>query len=204
MDIQMPVMDGIEATRRILAQTTTEKRPYLIAVTAHALEGDREYYLSLGMNNYLSKTVKLNQLVEALYQSLSPQTQPSAPPQPSPIATISAHPIDLAELASLVGSDTTEFLEMMAPIFLEDTPKLLHTLADAIQNNDSTGMVHAAHTLKGTSASLAMKTLAERSRELEQMAKAADFSAVPRLFQEIQAEYGRIEAALANLVETAV
>ncbi len=66
MDIQMPEMDGDEATHKIRTDIPKEKQPYIIAMTAHALEGDREKYLSLGMNNYVGKPVKIDELVKAL------------------------------------------------------------------------------------------------------------------------------------------
>lgn len=207
MDIQMPVMDGIVATQQILADGAVGKRPYIIAVTAHALEGDREYYLSSGMNEYLSKPVTLNQLVEVLYQSLNQQNSVTENPQPASVAKpaeTSEPPIDLVELSRLVGGEAKQFLEMMTPIFLEDTQKTLHTLAEAIQNSDGKTVQQATHSLKGSSASMAMPTLSQYSRNLEMMAKTGDLSEAPPLFQQIQAEFGRVKNALSELVETAV
>ncbi|RMG94494.1 MAG: response regulator [Chloroflexi bacterium] len=68
MDIQMPVMDGVEATREILRRWPPARRPRIIAMTAHALEGDKERYLAEGMNDYVSKPIQLERLVEALYR----------------------------------------------------------------------------------------------------------------------------------------
>jgi CheY-like chemotaxis protein/HPt (histidine-containing phosphotransfer) domain-containing protein len=210
MDIQMPVMDGVEATQHILANSPPDKRPYIVAVTAHALEGDREYYLTSGMNEYISKPLTLNQLVEALYQAInhSNQTLPQLDPINVPLdkseTTLSDAPIDLTALAYLVGEDTDGFLKTMAPIFLEDTHQVLHSMVSAVQDKDAKKIQQAAHTLKGTSASMAMTKLAQFSRELELMAKAEDLSEAPQKLDQIQAEYHRVEAALATMVKTAV
>lgn len=211
MDIQMPVMDGIEATQEIIAHSPVEKRPYIIAVTAHALEGDREYYLSQNMNAYLSKPVTLNQLVEALYQSIGSKeshlqhaaqkiVSPAASKEPIPTAPTANQPIDFDELARLVGGDTDKFLELMAPIFLEDTQKILRNLEEAIESTNSKGVQQAAHTLKGTSANMGMPQLSAVSREIEMMANGDDLTNISPKFLEIQAEYRRIETALGRFL----
>ena len=208
MDIQMPVMDGIKATEQILASCPADKRPFIIAVTAHALEGDREYYLSVGMNEYISKPITLSQLVEVLYQSIDLKGDKAVDSQQSivpPTLTASAgQPIDLEELANLVGENTKQFLEMMTPVFLEDTNNIMRDLTEAIQTTDGKAIQHAAHSLKGSSASMAMTKLAAYSRDLEMMTKADNLSEVPQKFQQIQVEYGRVEAALAKIVKAAV
>ncbi len=216
MDIQMPVMDGVEATQRILAACSGQERPYIITVTAHALEGDREYYLSVGMNEYVSKPVTMNRLVEVLYQAVNYHNQYLAPSEPDSLfpatdeeaaadPTIGVtNPIDLVELAQLVGENTHEFLQMMSPIFLEDTKNILQKLGVAVQGQDSPEIHHAAHTLKGSSASMGMTTLSQLCRELEMMAKEEKLAkAAPKLAQ-IRVECDRVEAALNKMVETAV
>lgn len=211
MDIQMPIMDGVEATQQILTDSVSGKRPYIIAVTAHALEGDREFYLTSGMNEYISKPITLNQLVEVLYQAInnhvdqdSSSVEPAIFPCSKSEADLADAPIDLEELASLVGDDTDGFLKVMSPIFLEDTQQLMQSLAAAVQHVDSLGIQQAAHTLKGTSASMAMKKLAQFSRELEVMAKANEFSKAAQKLKQIEAEYGRVAATLTEMEESAV
>ena len=212
MDIQMPVMDGMEATQQIRARCSTRQRPYIVAVTAHALEGDREYYLSSGMDAYLSKPITLNQLVETLYQSRGkvttcPSTTSVKPALPgraagSP-ADEPASAIDFTELSRLIEGDPRTFLQSMAPIFLQDTQKVLHSLNQGVHEANIDVIITAAHTLKGTSASMACKTLAQACRELEMKARANDLTAAPQQLQKIMEEYVRVQIALADQVETA-
>jgi signal transduction histidine kinase/DNA-binding response OmpR family regulator/HPt (histidine-containing phosphotransfer) domain-containing protein len=213
MDIQMPVMDGMEATQQIRARCGARQRPYIVAVTAHALEGDREYYLTSGMDAYLSKPITLNQLVETLYQSRDRVTTCSSTTSVKPAipgrsstgqADEPASAIDFAELSRLIEGDPRTFLQSMAPIFLQDTQKVLHSLSQGVQEANIEAIITAAHTLKGTSASMACKTLAQACRELEMKAKANDLTAAPQQLQKIVEEYGRVQIALANQVETAV
>jgi CheY-like chemotaxis protein len=71
MDVQMPEMDGLEATRRLCADVPVEKRPHIIAMTANAMQGDREICLEAGMDDYLSKPIRVEELVHALNQTQS-------------------------------------------------------------------------------------------------------------------------------------
>ncbi len=205
MDIQMPEMDGLTATKHILANCAhDEKRPYIAAVTAHALAGDRESYLAAGMHQYLSKPVTINKLVELLYQGIQFHNNPTAPPSivqvaaPAPDPAKTSEPIDLEELERLVGEDTTEFLEMMTPIFLEDSETLMQSLETAVQTKDAPAIRHAAHTLKGTSASMGMVPLSTLSRELEATAKEEQLEDSPEIFAQIKVEYKRVQVALAE------
>ncbi len=216
MDIQMPVMDGVEATQHILATYSEEERPYIIAVTAHALEGDREYYLSSGMNEYVSKPITMNQLTEVLYQAVKYHDLLSVLPEPANVAKPTqadsplehpqalSNPINMVELVQLVGENTQEFLQTMTPIFLEDTQHILQKLATAVQGEDDQAIRQAAHTLKGSSASMAMTDLSQRCRELEMMAKENKLAEATVKLEQIQAEYQRVETALNRMVETAV
>ncbi len=215
MDVQMPVMDGVEATQQILAACSEEERPFIIALTAHALEGDREYYLSSGMNEYISKPITLNQLVEGLYQavkfrdltevSLEPTSIPKNVEEDRTIkqADTPCPPINLELLAQLVGKNTHEFLQMMTPIFLEDTQHILQNLTTAVQNQDGLEIRQAAHTLKGSSASMGMTTLSQLCRELEMMAKENELTEAMQNLTQIQAEFERVKGTLIEMVETA-
>ncbi|MEJ2749793.1 MAG: response regulator, partial [Anaerolineae bacterium] len=118
MDIQMPEMDGVETTSIIRNQWPPDQQPQIIAMTAHALEGDREHYLAQGMDNYISKPIQIDKVVEMLYecQPIMKDSTPNdtaAPPQNPAL-------IDLETLNSLMGDDALKFLEDILPIFIED------------------------------------------------------------------------------------
>ncbi|MCB0094477.1 MAG: response regulator transcription factor [Caldilineaceae bacterium] len=74
MDIQMPEMDGLEATRQIRYEWPNEEQPYIVAMTANALQGNREEYIKIGMDDYVSKPIKIEELVGALQRCQSPKT----------------------------------------------------------------------------------------------------------------------------------
>jgi CheY-like chemotaxis protein len=76
MDVQMPEMDGLEATRRLCVEFPAPQRPHIIAMTANAMQGDREMCLEAGMDDYLSKPIRVNELVEALNQARAREIQP--------------------------------------------------------------------------------------------------------------------------------
>ena len=90
---------------------------------------------------------------------------------------LSRDPIDLIELKELVGCQTDQFLAMITPIFLEDTQKIMKNLTTAIQRADFWAIKQASHSLKGTSASMAMMQLAIYCREMEMLTKSKDLSA---------------------------
>lgn len=92
----------------------------------------------------------------------------------------------------------------MTPIFLEDTQEILQRLALAVQQADSVAIRHAAHTIKGTSASMALTKLSQLSREMEMAAKEENLANAPHLLEQIQAEFKRAEAALTQMGHTTV
>lgn len=104
----------------------------------------------------------------------------------------------------LIEGDPIAFLQGMTPIFLQDTQKVLHSLSQGVQEANIDVIITAAHTLKGTSASMACKILSQACRELEMKARANDLSTAPQQLQKIMDEYGRVQMALANQEKTAV
>jgi len=147
MDVQMPEMDGLEATAIIRAQEArTGGHLPIIAITAHAMPGDRELCLSAGMDGYLSKPVRMRDLLAEIQRLL-----------PSPSATMNVTPelgatpmpmIDYAQALDRVGGDR-ELLAELAALFLDEYPRLMSEALAGLDNNDLAAASGAAHQLKG-------------------------------------------------------
>lgn len=194
MDVQMPKMDGLAATRQIIA--TSQARPRIIAMTANVMQGDREECLSAGMDDYLSKPIRLNDLANALSKC-----------QVKAILS----PIDpnvIEEFKTMVGDNADVVLVEIVECYLEDAPKHLKTIADAIAQNDTAELRRASHTLKSSSATLGAIALAATCQKLETLSRndnTADGSNPQSSHTEdkltqLQAQYAQVESALRLLV----
>ncbi|MFQ5436988.1 MAG: response regulator, partial [Anaerolineae bacterium] len=218
MDIQMPEMDGVAAAQHIRAHWLPDKQPHIIAMTAHALAGDREYYLANGMDDYVSKPIQIEKLVTALYQvKAQPRPAPQPVPQttpdssinkPHPAPTTANHPvepngvIDMAFLKELLGPGAAEMLTELLPLYLDDGEKLVKKMMKAIDEEDGRTLKQAAHTLKGSSASLGIKKLANLSKQMESADDTEDFAEAVALFTEIEKEFAKVQVMANALAET--
>ncbi len=174
MDCQIPEMDGYEATRRL---RESGLRVPVIALTAHAGEGEREKCLASGMDDYLAKPLRWPQLIATLERFLGTGDSPAPaaeaePPSPEE----SAPPCDLeAALSQLDGDE--ELLSEMIGLFLEDAPRRLDHLRRAWENGDQDGVAEAAHALKGMAGHFGAEALRRQAAELERAARSGQASA---------------------------
>jgi len=191
MDCQMPEMDGFEAARAIRsAEADGGRRVPIIAVTASAMEGDREKCLAAGMDGYLAKPIKPEELETAIQQVLHGGSEPSAVP--------AEPPLDLSATLRAVEGDKALLTEL-ATLFLNDCPQRLDELRQAVASDDAARTERAAHGLKGAVANFGAEAAYALAAELEAMGRRGDLagarSVLPRLDQEVGRLIARLVAA---------
>ncbi|MGB8644480.1 MAG: response regulator [Anaerolineae bacterium] len=213
MDVQMPELDGLEATRQMRSELAPERQPYIIAMTANALQGDREVCLAAGMNDYVSKPIAMEELIRALNGARAPHIKPAAPvvpanPAPPPAApgdnAPETGPIDfkaLDRLKATLGKRSAELLPSLIGRYLKDAPASLAQARLAIEKGDSKTLRMVAHTYKSNSASLGALTLARLCQELENLARGETMEGAADLVTRVEAETARVAAALSTIRE---
>jgi len=192
MDVQMPEMDGLSATGAIreLEASTGGHLP-IVGVTAHAMKGDRQRCLEAGMDGYLAKPVRPETLFAAIDDALEGRAVPvtaTAPPAPPVV-------LDEAALVALVGGDRSLLLQL-AQLFAQDAPRRLVEMRRALDAADFNALVRAAHSLKGSAASVCGRSTAAGAQALESAARAADREAARSACEGLSIEVERLQAAL--------
>jgi CheY-like chemotaxis protein len=210
MDVQMPEMDGYEATAVIRVWEKTHHRAPIpiIALTANALEGYRETCLEAGMNDYLSKPFEQEQLLQILTRWLPKQTQRSTDSASldhgQSQTQIALNPDSLDKIRALQRPRTPSLLKKVVDLYLEKAPGQIHMLHDAFDKNDSHCLCHAAHSLKSSSANLGAHGLAALCQDLEECGYQQQLDGVHELLSQVDAEFTRVRQALqAELAQVA-
>jgi CheY-like chemotaxis protein len=193
MDVEMPDVDGLEATRRIHARNQNGPPPRIIAVTANAMQGDRDACLAAGMDDYLSKPIRLEELDAAL-RCCEPRgaVMQAAAPQTTDV-------LDGGALKQLRAMGGPEFLAELAATFLAEAPTLIATLRGARVAGDVQELRRGAHTLKANARTFGAGELAGACQRLETLAAAGVLNGAAELVERIAAEYGRAAAALETI-----
>lgn len=195
LDVRMPELDGLETARRIRRQEG--EQPWLIAMTANALQGDRERCLEAGMDDYVSKPVQVRDLRKALLRSRRHElTEPSGP-APLPAASDEALEIDpqtLAELRMLDETGATGFVAELIATFLADADQRLGALRTAAESGEHENVGALAHALKSASRSVGARKLAHVLAELEASARRGEGTL--GLVGEVEAAYASVRPGL--------
>lgn len=199
MDVQMPEMDGLEATARIHQELTANQRPRIIALTASAMQGDQEECLAAGMDDYISKPIRIEELVRALYKCQSLQTNVESSQLIAPLPKVDSSVINeeaLEEIKYMAGEDAGEFLVEMIDCYLGESPGLIAAIEKAISEDNASALRNSAHSFKSNSATLGAINLTQLCKELELMGKAGTTIGSSEKLIRLKAEYEKAKAAL--------
>jgi PAS domain S-box-containing protein len=196
MDVRMPEMDGIEATRRIRAQDGV-RQPQIVAMTASAFAEDRDECLAAGMNDYVAKPVRREDLVSALERCAAVTAQAGTPEPALPAAL--THVVDPTVLASLLrslGSRASAAEVRLIDTYLRELPKLVGQLRQGAEGDDTELFHRAAHTLKSSSANMGALGLSALSAELEDRSRDGVPTDAAQRVSEIAAVAEAVDSAL--------
>jgi CheY-like chemotaxis protein/HPt (histidine-containing phosphotransfer) domain-containing protein len=203
MDVQMPEMDGYDATAAIReAEKQTGSRVPIIAMSAHAMKGDRERCMAAGMDGYVTKPIRAAELYEAILAlARSPDAANvlgSSLGHPS-VGSGGAEepPADLSSLLETVGGDAELVSELVA-LFVEDAPGQIKDIRGAILRGDSRTLNEAAHKLKGSVANFGAEKAKDLAFTLEKMGREAELSAAAGTFDSLDVEIRRLLAFLSE------
>jgi|SRR5579863_2125349 len=226
MDLQMPEMDGFEATRAIRQKELGGGGHLpIIAMTAHAMKGDREQCLAAGMDDYLSKPIEKEKLYQTvaecasrLSRAPSPEPAPEPPPRPAlrgphvappmagaaeatpaeVVADIFAEVFDRAAALEHLDGDA-ELLAEGAGMFLEDCPAMMSAVQQAVNERDAPALMRAAHSLKGSLATFAAGPAVALAQRLELMGRESSLDHADAACRDLEAAVERLKPALASL-----
>jgi CheY-like chemotaxis protein len=200
MDIQMPEMDGMEATAAIRERDKNSGRHVpILAMTAHAMRGDKERCLASGMDGYISKPIQPAGLFAEIERCLPSSEGSNAVTNNS---QESGEQIDRVSLLERVEGDQ-ELLAEMIGLFQEGAPHLLSAMREALQSGDMAALEMSAHSLKGAVSNLSAKATAAAALQLEKDAKNKDAESAKESFMEVERAVSRLLPALAEICQGA-
>jgi PAS domain S-box-containing protein len=222
MDCQMPGMDGFEAAALIRSRENDDTRPRtpIIALTANAMPGDREACLEAGMDDYMSKPVSEEQLVQTLHRWLestpdaagepgeegkTPDTGPGAAAESTQVvndpAAAGENVIDESVIEGFRARERRgrkNVLSRVIGAYLEQSPDLVEQLRKAVKHQDAEALRAAAHTLKSSSAQVGALQLADRCKQLEAAGRAGETADLHEQAEELAALFARVRQALGD------
>src|SRR5579864_5178680 len=200
MDLQMPELDGLEATAAIrTAELGTGRHIPIVALTAHAMKGDRERCLAAGMDAYLSKPIRTAELVTLIDQLTGAAWQPPAASATETDSAMTAEPpFDPDDVLGRVGGDR-ELLRELLSIFRQESPRLLSLIVHSQRIGDAKALEQTAHTLRGSVGSFGATTAAQLALALEIAGRDGALADTSENIAALAREVNRIEAGLAAL-----
>jgi len=202
MDVQMPEMNGFEATRQIRNPQSAVRnhRIPVIAMTAGAMQGDREKCLEAGMNDYVSKPISPQALAETLDKWLPREAAPApkqaagSPVEAAPVSAEASEAPVFDKAGMMVRMmDDEDLARTVIGGFLDDIPKQIEILKVCLAAGDVPGAERQAHSIKGASANVGGEALRAVAFEMEKAGKAGNLEAVAARLPELEAQFARLK-----------
>jgi CheY-like chemotaxis protein len=210
MDVQMPELDGYGATAKIRRREDEraegESHTPIIAMTANAMQGDREKALEAGMDDYVSKPVNSEELSEVLERWIQPATPRASVVQEESEttpdgdsarpATTAEEPLDHSVIESLRELGDPDLLAELVELFVDEAPLRLAALREGVESEDAGDIERVARTLKGSCGNMGARRMAEICEELQELGKSGYLARAPELLGRLEAEFRRVRPAL--------
>jgi PAS domain S-box-containing protein len=192
MDCQMPEVGGFEATQLIRESDGINKNITIIAMTANAMQGDRERCLAAGMNDYIAKPIVFDELRKTIAKYFSDDSE---------IHVTLDQVMDTKVLDNLHALEQNRLTHIAAEVletYLSHAPTCLRDLQTALEKGDAEAIANAAHSLKGSSSTLGMKQMTELCASLEAKGRNKDLKGAPELLNQAKEEFEKIRQAIVN------
>jgi signal transduction histidine kinase/CheY-like chemotaxis protein len=205
MDVQMPEMDGYEATAEIRRREESGRHTPIIAMTADAMQGDRERALAAGMDDYIAKPVQREEL-DTMLERWIPEQEPSTQRSDGDARASAGTPaLVLSVLESRRGPQDggePDKLARIVGLFIDDVPLRLGELRQAVESGEAQKVEETAHMLKGGSGYMGATHMAEICAMIQGLGTSGELSRAPELLDALEAEFERIRPALEAAVTT--
>jgi CheY-like chemotaxis protein/HPt (histidine-containing phosphotransfer) domain-containing protein len=201
MDVQMPEMDGLEATRRLRAgERGSDKRQAVVAMTALVMKGDRERCIAAGMDGYMSKPIRPQELDEILEKyagtaGAAASGAGAASAADAGAGASGASCVRTEELLERIGGDRA-FLAELLELFRADSPGQIARAREAAARGDAAGLQHVAHSLKGALKNLAAGTASRLAEEIEAMGQRGETTGAEGRLAALEREVARVVTTL--------
>jgi CheY-like chemotaxis protein len=200
MDVQMPEMDGLTATRKIREmEIQTKSHVPIIAMTAHAIKGDRERCLEAGMDSYISKPMTSQGIAAAIAEVVPVKYQGNVPTR-TPLTEVSSLTWNRSAVLERIDGDESLLRELLT-IFLDESPRQLTTLQQAIETDNPEEMERTAHSIKGELGYLGLAHAAEISRTLEHLGHQRNLQSTPELLASLKAEVSAVSKVMRSMLD---
>ena len=202
MDVQMPIMDGLQATSHIRAHELGRHVP-IVAITAHVLPGDRERCLAAGMDGYLAKPISTDDLIKTVEMLSVPEEKkpcravgrPQTTPASSQPAVEGGRVFEIESVLKRLGQDRRIF-ENLVEFYIEDCPTLLEQVRAALRESDAKAIALAAHSLKGLAANFSAPDAVKVAAIVEKAGYDRELATVAESIEPLEREFARLTSAL--------